>query len=577
MRFHAVPSILEHRRGFRALLLRKMPHLWQELPKTADLAIPRHRTPAVNAPDMFFLVQSHSALLGTFDVHVLGTRYRTNKNPDPETDPQGSPLPGALVSTDSKTAKRLSSYSQLYGLLYPPPNEVAVDQIPRYSELRSYQKMGVEFLVKSEHALLADDMGMGKTAQCSIAIAVLRRSERIGRTLIICPRALIHQWEEEAKQWAGIHITTVDGPPAIRKHVWESSPGVLMATPNIILNDIEVLRSCRFDLVVCDDVSLLKNDGKITQAIRRIPRVRSWCLTGTPLENNPEDIINVMEFVFPGLFKLPDRKHAPSRAVIQKKLKPHFLRRRKVDHLTELPAKQSIGPLALEMTGKQREAYCLAERKQWEALQAIGIKIEKFHIFSLINALLQLCNVYEPARQSAKAEAIKGQLADIMDPTQPEVKAIVFSRWVKTLQFLEHEFREFKPQLYHGGLSDNARKNVLAKFRNEGRLLLMSTKAGSRGLNLQEASYVFHFDRGWNPMDEMQAEDRCWRFGQKQTVSVYRYIQIGTIEERINQVLLRKRGQFDQYIDSMAEDTDSLAENQWSLTELIDLVRPTEK
>jgi SNF2 family DNA or RNA helicase len=103
----------------------------------------------------------------------------------------------------------------------------------------------------------------------------------------------------------------------------------------------------------------------------------------------------------------------------------------------------------------------------------------------------------------------------------------------------------------------------------------MSVQAGSRGLNLQEASYVYHFDRTWNPMDELQAEDRLWRMGQQRKVFVYRFIQLGTIEERLHKVLARKHSQFLHYVDSMAEDTDPLAESQWTIEELIDLMQPS--
>jgi SNF2 family DNA or RNA helicase len=362
----------------------------------------------------------------------------------------------------------------------------------------------------------------------------------------------------------------------MRKPIWESLSGVLITTPNLILNDIEIIKKCHFDLVVCDDVSLLKNPGKITNAIRRIPRTRSWALNGTPLEIKPEDFVNVMEFVRPGLFSAAERANAPSQSVLQRKVKPHFLRRRKQDHLEGIPPISHYGPIQLEMEDAQREAYRLAEERQWKELQAVGVTINKKHIFSLISALLQICNVHLPSGQSAKAEAIEQELDKILDPERPIVKAIVFSRWVKTLEFLAHRWAKYCPQIYHGGLNDKERDAVLQKFRSQGCLLLMSIKAGNRGLNLQEANYVFHFDRTWNPVDEIQSEARCWRRGQKsEKVFVYGYTQVDTIEERIHQVLIRRKAQFEQYVNSMAEDTDVLAEAQWSIEELIELLRPT--
>src|SRR5258708_916101 len=103
--------------------------------------------------------------------------------------------------------------------------------------------------------------------------------------------------------------------------MWESFPGAIIATPQIVLNDIDVISKSYFDLVVCDDVAMLKNPGKITTAIRRIPRSRSWCLSGTPLENKPEDFANVMHFVKPDLFSGHERLKAPSRTELQARVK----------------------------------------------------------------------------------------------------------------------------------------------------------------------------------------------------------------------------------------------------------------
>ena len=349
---------------------------------------------------------------------------------------------------------------------------------------------------------------------------------------------MVRQWEREAYHWASLIARPVEGTPAERKHMWNSFPGAIIATPQIVLNDIDVITQSHFDLVVCDDVSMLKNTGKVTTAIRKIPRTRSWCLSGTPMENKPEDFANVMQFVKPGLFSIYERNNAPNRHELQTRVKPFFLRRKKVDCLKDLPPKQLIGPIELQMIGSQWEAYCNTEERQWQQLQTLGANTTKLHIFTLMSYLLKVCNYDEASKQSAKADEISEQLNILFDNGDPTIKVIVFSRWVETLNFLKGEWSAYLPQIYHGGLSASARDAMLNWFKTgDFRLLLMSTKAGSRGLNLQESSYVFHFDRTWNPVDEMQAEDRCWRMGQQRSVSVYRYIQSNTIEERLDQVL----------------------------------------
>jgi SNF2 family DNA or RNA helicase len=166
-------------------------------------------------------------------------------------------------------------------------------------------------------------------------------------------------------------------------------------------------------------------------------------------------------------------------------------------------------------------------------------------------------------------------LQKALHPDDDDAKVVVCSQWVESLRFLAEHLVDLKPLLYHGGLRQEQRDRVLDGFRKDGRLLLMSTKAGSRGLNLQYANYVFHFDRCWNPVPEMQAEDRCWRMGQRKTVFVYRYIAKGTIEERIHEVLCRKRHLFSNIVESLADDTDDASSHNWSLEELVQLLKPS--
>ena len=608
------PSSLAHLRGVRASVLRMLPKVWPLAPNTVDVIIPpfspsrtikfttristkvaekefqTFKFPSVFHETMLCEVTCSDIAVTAFDVYIQGVRYRLTKRTD---DVINDAVPPSLGNRDesvlesgqitqftepNETSLSMNVFSHLYSLLYPPPADFAAEHMPQFTDLWTYQKTGVEFLVEHEHALLADDMGLGKTAECSIAVHVLLRSERIRRALIICPRAIVNQWEQEAFHWASMKVRAIDGTPTERKHIWESFPGAIIATPQIVMNDIDEITKSYFDLVVCDDISMLKNPGKITTAIRSIPRSRSWCLSGTPLENKPEDFTNVMQFVAPGLFTGYERKDAPKRRELQTRVKPYFLRRRKQDVLKDLPPKHLIGPISIHMDGAQWEAYRHAERQHWQQLQEMGIQTTKTHIFSRINLLLQLCNYHKPTGASAKADEVSDKLDILFDTGDASVKVIVFSQWVETLNFLMSQWSTYSPKVYHGGLSNSERSALLKWFKQgDGKLLLMSTKSGNRGLNLQESSYVFHFDRTWNPVDEMQAEDRCWRMGQERNVSVYRYMQRGTIEERINQVLTQKKGQFDEYVDNMAEDTDMLAATKWSLDDLVTLMMPSDK
>ncbi len=570
------PHILQSQRGLRAYALRHSPRNWIAPPLIEEKKAPPIVAPSVTQTPLTLTALTASDNIATFTVAIHGKRFHRPKS-ETKTDQTQLPLfpepPSLRTPPQEQTG---SPYSHLYEILYPPPIDFAADNIAQFSELHPYQQAGVDFLVRREHALLADDMGLGKTAQCSIAIAVLQISERVARTLVICPRSIVRQWQREAKRWAGLCATIVDGERKKRAMMWKHNSGLLIVTPQIVLNDAEIIAQRHFDLVVCDDISMLKNpNSKMTNAIRQIPRQRSWCLNGTPLENKPEDFVNTMQFVYPDLFSRHERNKTISPKVLKARVEPYFLRRRKQDCLKDLKEKQSFPPLEIEMSPEQARKYRRYEQQQWAEFQKNETYNDKLHIFALITRLIQVCNFDTETYASSKADAIEEKLAQILSDDQSDTKAIVFSRFVKTLDYLKEKYVGYNPILYDGSMSEKQREKAIEQFRNKGRLMLISTKAGARGLNLQMANYVFHFDRGWNPVDELQAEDRCWRMGQEKTVFVYRYMQVGTIEERIHQVLEQKRAMFDEYVDSMVEDSDGLVGAKFSMEDLINILRPS--
>lgn len=470
-------------------------------------------------------------------------------------------------------------YASLYSQLYPPPDETIALELPDADRpLRQYQQEGIEFLVARDGALLADDMGLGKTAQAVVALAVLWKQERLGRALIICPRAVLHQWIQEARTWCRMELTEVRGSRDERAELWAGGGEVLITTPQLVHNDIELASRYRFGLVICDDVSLLKNDGAICRSIRSLPRERSWCLNGTPLENRREDLANTLEFVEPGLFTAEERRRAPEGEALMERVRPRMLRRRKLDVLELLPPKTDVPPARVELTGAQLAKYRALEANIWgdldSDLRSRPAGRQKLHVFALISRLIRLCNFEEQSGESAKLTYLRENLPALLPEDEPELKLVLFSQSVETLEFLAGRLREWSPLLYTGKVRDAERRRVLEKFQGESRLLLLSTKAGGRGLNLQHAHQVVHFDHTWNPMDALQAEDRCWRSGQKQSVHVYSFLAVDTIEERIHRRLEEKRELFERYVDSQAVVSEERIADQWSLDELVELLRP---
>jgi SNF2 family DNA or RNA helicase len=299
----------------------------------------------------------------------------------------------------------------------------------------------------------------------------------------------------------------------------------------------------RFDVVVLDEAQRIKNrDSKTAQVVRALHRDRSWALTGTPIENKPDDLVNLFAFIDPD--RIPPETPA--------KRLPHFtgdciLRRTKDDVLTDLPPK-TVRDAYLELTPAQRDAYVLAEKEGIVRLNALGDTVSVQHVFELVMRLKQICNFDPLTGHSAKLEQLQADLAEVADSGR---KAIVFSQWVEPLEFLAEALRSVGPLQFHGRVPAGQRQAVLDQFKRDPtkHVILMSYGTGSVGLNLQFTNYVFLFDRWWNPAVEDQAINRAHRIGQKEPVFVTRFVTQNTIEGRIAEVLERKRQLFNELIE----------------------------
>jgi SNF2 family DNA or RNA helicase len=264
-------------------------------------------------------------------------------------------------------------------------------------------------------------------------------------------------------------------------------------------------------------------------------------MTGTPVENRIDDLINLFAFLDPD--RVPPDTPARDLPALTGDC---ILRRTKEEVARDMPPR-IVRDAYLELSPAQREAYDLAEKQGVIHLNALGDTITVQHVFELILRLKQICNFDPRTGESAKAEQLQADLAEVAASGR---KAIVFSQWVDPLERLAGALAEFRPLLFHGRVPPRDRQPTLDVFRRDPRrhLLLMSYGTGSVGLNLQFANYVFLFDRWWNPAVEDQAINRAHRLGQKDPVFVTRFISPGTIEGRIAEVLEKKRQLFAELI-----------------------------
>jgi len=477
---------------------------------------------------------------------------------------------------------KIDPFDLILPILQPPLGENFDNPIAFPGTLYNFQRNGIKFLIEHKRALLGDEMGLGKTIQTICALRFMFRLGKIKNCLILCPRSVLSTWEKELGDWAQeLRLIMVRGTPEKRRVLWNCTAHVYTTTYETFRQDlsntlgisksssiknsalfekeieeenenvhIEDTSKKEFDIIILDEIQKIKNPkADITKATRSIESPLRWGLSGTPLENRLEELISIFQYLKPGLLSYKDAKKPWK---IKREIKPYFLRRRKKEALPELPDKVHEEKW-LELTPSQRETYEKAEKEGKISLNEKGESVTVHHIFSLISQLKQICNIDPVSKESGKLEYLLEALEKIIEQGD---KAIIFSQYPKkTINLIEPFLKKFDPIIYHGSLSDKQRRQKIKKFQEgeKSKVLLMSIRAGSLGLTLTRACYVFHYDFWWNPSVAMQAEDRTHRIGQKKTVFVNSLFTNDTIEERIQELLERKKVLFRDIIDDLSD------------------------
>ncbi len=463
--------------------------------------------------------------------------------------PEGKP--GGSVDTGPDLRSRLLA------VLRPPPASWA-GGLDWPSDPYPFQLQGVRRLVEREALLLADEMGLGKTVQALVALRLLVLRGHVDRCLVVVPAAVFSQWREQIARWAPeLRLVLVRGQPELRRHAWRAAAHVHLVTYETLRSDPGPAQERTWDLLIVDEAQRIKNaDTDTAVCVKRLWRRRAWALTGTPLENRLEELASVLEVVrprLPGLDLEPAPPPAPHR--LRARLAELQLRRRKAQVLRELPPK-TVTELLLPLDGPQRRAYERAEREGVVRLRELGPALRISNVLELIVRLKQICNFDPGSGASAKADDLERRLEQLEGG---EEKALVFSQFTDDtfgVGAVVRRLARFRPLALTGAMGQAQRDEVVRRFRRDPdrRLLVVSLRAGGVGLDLQAASYVFHFDRWWNPAVEDQATDRSHRVGQVRPVHVYAYALEGTIEERILEILRAKRLLFEEVVEGVGID-----------------------
>jgi len=481
--------------------------------------------------------------------------------------PRTAAGPAAATRSRPPAEPGLSLAERLLLVLQPPLESLLKPEgvLEWPGPLYPYQHEGVHALIERDALLLADDMGLGKTIQAIAALRALIHLRRVERALVVAPAGLLSQWRRELERWAPESRTTaVRGLREDRLALWRARSHVFVVSYETLRQDIDAQRrygpnAIEWDVVVLDEAQKIKNPAtQAARACKGLRRRAAWALTGTPVENDLSELASIVQFLTP----VGPRRQQPSLLWGEDLLARHRelqLRRRKHEVLQDLPPK-SVNDLWLQLGKKQRQAYERAKQEGVVYLRGLGENITIANVLALIQKLKQICNVCPETGESAKLADLSERIDEI---AAEGGRALVFSQYVDEdfgVLGISRRLEGVNPLVYHGSLTQRRKDEVVSAFKNSPRhkALLLSLRAGGHGLNLQEASYVFHFDRWWNPAVERQAEDRAHRLGQKSAVTVYRYICEDTIEERIHRILQEKQYLFDEYVDKVTIDPGKL-------------------
>lgn len=492
----------------------------------------------------------------------------------------------------------------------PPANPVVdptikFDRQPDYLDstggtLHPYQLEGLNWLrfswAQGTDTILADEMGLGKTVQTAVFLySLYKEGHSKGPFLVSAPLSTIINWEREFEMWApDMYVVTYvgdkDSRAVIRENEFTFEDNairggkkaskmkkeaavkfhVLLTSYELITIDQAILGSIDWACLVVDEAHRLKNNqSKFFRVLNNYPLQHKLLLTGTPLQNNLEELFHLLNFLTPERFnnlegfleEFADIAKEDQIKKLHDMLGPHMLRRLKADVFKHMPSKTEL-IVRVELSPMQKKYYKYILTRNFEALNTRGGGNQ----VSLLNVVMDLkkcCNhPYLFPTAATEAPKMPNGMYDGSALTKASGKlmllfkmlkklkegghrVLIFSQMTKMLDLLEDflENEGYKYERIDGGVTGGMRQEAIDRFNAPGApqfVFLLSTRAGGLGINLATADTVIIYDSDWNPHNDIQAFSRAHRIGQNKKVMIYRFVTKASVEERITQVAKKK-------------------------------------
>ncbi|XP_013200500.2 chromodomain-helicase-DNA-binding protein 7 isoform X1 [Amyelois transitella] len=471
---------------------------------------------------------------------------------------------------------------------------VQLKESPLYkggNTLRPYQLEGLNWLLFSWHnnrnCILADEMGLGKTIQSLTFVNSVWEYGIRGPFLIIAPLSTIPNWQREFEGWTEMNVIVYHGSQQSKSMIQEyefyykneegepikeiTKFNVLITTFEIIVTDFQELKSFNWRICVIDEAHRLKNRNcKLLEGLRQLHLEHRVLLSGTPLQNNVNELFSLLNFLEPSQFSSSDAflnefgqlKTESEVIKLQALLKPMMLRRLKEDvEKTLAPKEETI--IEVELTNIQKKYYRAILERNFSFLQKGTASAA--NIPNLMNTMMELrkCCIhpyllngaedqiqfdYKQTYGEDKEAYYKALIQSsgkmvLVDKLLPKLKAgghrvLIFSQMVRCLDILEDYllYRKYPFERIDGRIRGNLRQEAIDRFSkpdSDRFVFLLCTKAGGLGINLTAADTVIIYDSDWNPQNDLQAQARCHRIGQQKMVKIYRLICRNTYEREM--------------------------------------------
>ncbi|WP_204103151.1 MULTISPECIES: DEAD/DEAH box helicase [Spirulina sp. CCY15215] len=474
--------------------------------------------------------------------------------------------------------ERDDSLGEMWAKLHDPSNLSPVEELPQFEgTLREYQKRGVAWLDYLEqlglNGCLADDMGLGKTIQVIARLVQERNAdEKVFPTLLIAPTSVLGNWQKEISKFAP-HLSSIVHHGSDRANETKTfkkeckDKDVVITSYTLVRKDTKLFDALDWHRIVLDEAQNIKNPKTAqTKAILKLKSRHRLALTGTPVENRLLDLWSIFNFLNPGYlgkqaqfrkaFELPVQKDNDlvKTVTLKRLVEPFILRRVKTDKsiIKDLPDKIEQ-KVYCNLTKEQASLYEAVVKNVTEQLEEAEGMQRKGLMLATLMKLKQICNhprqflqdesEFTPER-SHKLSRLQEMIEEIIAEQE---STLIFTQFREIGDALEYRLRHdchYNTYYIHGGTSRQKRENAIADFQDPDTppsIFVLSLKAAGVGITLTKANHVFHFDRWWNPAVEDQATDRAFRIGQEKNVFVHKYVTLGTLEERIDQMIEDKK------------------------------------